>query len=233
MDSDPRRRVRAHPPQRGRLTDRRRDALDRLWPRFGVTVGEAHGELNLTDLFGRAAPVVLEIGFGMGDVTAAMAAADPASNYLAVDVNTIGVADLLALIDRQGLTNVRVAKGDALDLVTHLPPASLAAIHVFFPDPWPKARHHGRRLIQPTHVTLLTSRLEPDGLLRCATDSADYAESMLATLTAEPSLTNSHEAFAPRPEQRPLTKFERRGLDAGRRVFDLEFRRAAANSLTS
>lgn len=214
---------RAYPPQRGRLTTRRRDVLDRLWPRFGVAPDLT--ELDLPVLFGRTAPVVLEIGFGMGEATATMAAADPGRDYLAVDVNSVGVADLLDLVDRSGLTNVRVRQGDALDLVrSQLSGRCLSAIHVFFPDPWLKARHRERRLIQPGHVRVLASRLVPGGVLRCATDSDDYAEAMMATLTAEPALSNVYERFAPRDESRPVTKFERRGLAAGRSVHDLVFR---------
>jgi tRNA (guanine-N7-)-methyltransferase len=226
VETEPRQRVRTYPPQRSRLTQRRRDALSRLWPRFGVGIDICGKELDLSEVFGRSAPVVLEIGFGMGEATVAMAAADPQRNYLAVDVNLAGVADLLDLLDREALANVRVARGDALDLVGHqLGEQSLAAIHVFFPDPWRKARHRERRLVQPEHVRTLSSRLRPGGHLHCATDSVEYATSMLATLTAEDSLTNVYERFAPRHEQRPLTKFEQRGLAAGRPVFDLAFLR--------
>ncbi|GII20418.1 tRNA (guanosine(46)-N7)-methyltransferase TrmB [Planosporangium mesophilum] len=209
------------------MGERHRAALDRLWPLYGVPVtGEP---LDLAVLFGRRAPLVLEIGSGMGDATADMAAADPDRDYLAVDVHTPGVANLLALVEERGLANVRVAFGDALDLLGHqLAPDSLAAIHVFFPDPWPKARHHKRRLIQPRHVELLRSRLVPGGTLHCATDSADYAEAMLETLTADPGLTNAHRGYAPRPSYRPLTKFEERGVRAGRDVFDLIFTRSPA-----
>ncbi|MGC9669875.1 tRNA (guanosine(46)-N7)-methyltransferase TrmB [Planosporangium sp. 12N6] len=206
------------------MGERHRDALDRLLPVYGLPVtGEP---VDLAALFGRRAPVVLEIGSGMGDATVGMAAADPGRDYLAVDVHTPGIANLLALIEERGLTNVRVALGDALELVGgQLAPDSLAAIHVFFPDPWPKARHHKRRLIQPRHVALLRSRLVPGGTLHCATDSADYAEAMVETLTADPELTNAHPGYAPRPPYRPLTKFEERGVRAGRDVFDLIFTR--------
>jgi tRNA (guanine-N7-)-methyltransferase len=204
------------------MGDRQRDALERLAPMYGVPV--AGEPLDLAGLFGRLAPVVLEIGSGMGDATADMAAADPDRDYLAVDVHTPGIANLLALIEARALANVRVALGDALDLVGHqLAPGSLDAVHVFFPDPWPKARHHKRRLIQPRHVALLRSRLAPGGTLHCATDSADYAQAMLATLDADPELTNSCDGYAPRPSYRPLTKFEQRGVQAGREVFDLIF----------
>ncbi|MBO4208958.1 tRNA (guanosine(46)-N7)-methyltransferase TrmB [Micromonospora echinofusca] len=221
-------RIRTFHPRRGRLGERQRDALDRLWPTLGVVVPEAAGPdtppLDLATLFGRRAPVVLEIGSGMGDATVTMAAADPNRDYLAVEVHTPGIANLLSLVERHGLGNVRIARGDALDLVRYLLPAgSLDAVHVFFPDPWPKARHHKRRLIQPAHVALLRSRLTPGGTLHCATDWAEYASAMHDTLAADPELTNTVDGYAPRPAHRPVTKFERRALLAGRPVFDLMF----------
>jgi tRNA (guanine-N7-)-methyltransferase len=221
------RAIRTFHPRRGRISGERVDALARLSPRFGLTIAGAGnpGSLDLAELFGREAPVVLEIGSGMGDATAAMAAADPDRDYLAVDVHTPGLAHLLTLVEARGLTNVRVARGDALELLTSLAPGALAAIHVFFPDPWPKARHHKRRLIQPKHLGLFASRLAQDGMLHCATDAADYAEGMLEALTADSAFLNTFDGYAPRPAHRPETKFERRGLDAGRGVFDLVFRR--------
>jgi tRNA (guanine-N7-)-methyltransferase len=226
-------RIRTFHPRRGRLGERRRDALARLWPAYGVEVTDRGGPLDPAELFGRPAPLVLEIGSGMGDATAAMAAADPARDYLAVEVHTPGIAHLLSLVERRGLRNLRVARGDALDLVTHrLVPGALDAVHVFFPDPWPKTRHHKRRLIQPATVALLASRLIPTapgrhggGTLHLATDWPDYAHAALATLTAEPLLVNAHDGFAPRPAHRPRTRFEERALRAGRPVFDLVFRR--------
>ena len=223
--------IRTYHPRRGRLSGRHFDALERLWPGYGVMIAEppAVGPgavLDTTVLFGRQAPVVLEIGSGMGDATADMAAADPERGYLAVEVHTPGIANLLSLVEDRGLTNLRIASGDALDLLRYqLAPQSLDAVHIFFPDPWPKARHHKRRLIQPAHVALLASRLAPGGTLHCATDWAHYGEAMLTTLTAEPRLANCYDGYAPRPAHRPLTKFEQRGIDAGRGVADLVFRR--------
>ncbi|MEW2375117.1 tRNA (guanosine(46)-N7)-methyltransferase TrmB [Micromonospora sp. NPDC047812] len=209
------------------MSSRQTDALDRLWPVYGLHVPERPGTpVDLAALFGRRAPLVLEIGSGMGDTTAEMAAADPGRDYLAVEVHTPGIANLLDLVDRHGLRNVRVAQGDALDLVAGLPEASLDAVHVFFPDPWPKSRHHKRRIIQPAHVALLRSRLTPGGTLHCATDWAEYAEAMRQTLDADPGLVDAHEGFAPRPAHRPVTKFERRALRAGRPIFDLIHRRS-------
>lgn len=201
--------------RRGRLRAGRLDALTRLWPRFGVP---ADGPVVVD---------VLEIGSGMGDATVAMAAADPDRSYLAVEVHTAGVANLLRLLDEAGLANVRVAHGDALAVVRdRIPPDSLRAIHVFFPDPWPKARHAKRRLIQPERVELLAGRLAPGGLLHCATDDPGYAEQMLEVLSGS-TLTNVHSGFAGRPEHRPVTRYERRGLADGRPSSDLIFRRGA------
>lgn len=218
LDATP---IRTFHPRRGRLSGRHEDALTRLWPRWGVPIAP----VDAGALFGRQASLVLEIGSGMGDATVAMAEADPARDYLAVEVHTPGIANLLARVEERGLTNVRVAHGDALELVREIAPASLDAVHAFFPDPWPKVRHHKRRLIQPDHVALLRSRLVPGGTLHCATDWAAYAEAMLATLDADPELVNAFDGYAPRPAHRPLTKFEQRGIDAGRAIVDLVFRR--------
>ncbi|HEX5595962.1 MAG TPA: tRNA (guanosine(46)-N7)-methyltransferase TrmB [Micromonosporaceae bacterium] len=238
--------MRTFHPRRGRLSGRHVAALDRLWPTYGLVIpytplGNRHDGCRLgapaaqsdvpamldpVTLFGRQAPLVLEIGSGMGDATAEMAATDTGRDYLAVEVHTPGIANLLALIEERRLANVRIARGDALDLLRHgLPEESLDAVHVFFPDPWPKVRHHKRRLIQPDHVALLRSRLAPGGTLHCATDWAEYAEAMLQTMNADPELVNVYENFAPRPAHRPVTRFEQRARTAGRAVFDLIFRR--------
>ena len=204
--------VRTYHLRSGRLSGRHHDALDRLAERFAFIPGE---------------PVdVLEIGSGMGDATARMAAADPGRRYLAVEVHTPGVANLLHLAEEAGLDNLRIAQTDAIALLeTDIPPASLAAVHVFFPDPWPKLKHHKRRLVVPGRVALLRDRLRPGGLLHCATDDAGYAASMLGVLGADPGLRNRHDGFAPRPEHRPLTKFELRAVKAGRTAYDLMFER--------
>jgi tRNA (guanine-N7-)-methyltransferase len=208
--------------RRGRMRPGQRDAITRLLPTFGVTVtGEP---IDPASLFGRRAPLVLEIGSGSGDATAAMAAADPERDYLAAEVHSPGVAHLLLLIEQRGLTNVRVAHGDALELAERrLPPGCLTAVHTFFPDPWPKARHHKRRLFQPHHVAMLRSRLAPGGTLHATTDWPDYAQAMLDTLTADPELVNAHDRWAPRQPDRPVTKYERRALAERRRVFEVAF----------
>nr|WP_329133251.1 tRNA (guanosine(46)-N7)-methyltransferase TrmB [Streptomyces sp. NBC_01476] len=218
-------RIRSFHARRGRITQAQAAAIERHWPRWGV---ELDGRpLDLAALFGSPdLPVVLEIGFGMGDATAAMAAADPGTGILAVDVHTPGQGNLLALADRAGLTNVRVANGDAIVLLRDmLPPASLSGLRVYFPDPWPKAKHHKRRLIQPEFLALVLPLLRPGSLVHCATDWEPYAEQMLEVLTATPGLTNAYGGFAPRPDFRPETKFERQGLAKGHVVRDLVFRR--------
>jgi tRNA (guanine-N7-)-methyltransferase len=178
--------------------------------------------LVLPELFGRSAPVVLEIGFGMGELTAAMAAAEPDRDFLGVEVHTPGIGNLLAHVGDAGLTNVRVAHGDAMQLVHRIAPGALDAVHVFFPDPWPKARHHKRRLIGPGNVALLRERLRPGGRLHCATDWPAYAEAMRETLENDPGLRHAADGRDGRLE----TKFERRGTVAGRPITDLIYVRA-------
>ena len=217
--SAPPRAIRSFVLRQGRMSPAQQRACDELLPRYGV---EASGPLDFAALFGNAHPVVLEIGFGMGETTAAIAAAHPHVNFLGVEMHLPGVGALLRRIDAQGVANVRVVRRDAVEVVEHLLPlASLAGIHVYFPDPWPKKRHHKRRLLQPPFVHALARRLAPGGYLHVATDWQPYAEEILATLSAEPLLANSAEGFAPRPVWRPLTKFEQRGLARGHAVFDL------------
>ncbi len=228
------RRIRSFHPRKGRMSDAQRGALARLWKAYGIRVdGEALLDLGrLFDAGGPDAagrPVVLEIGFGMGDATATMAAADPGTGILAVDVHTPGHGNLLRRIESDQLDNVRLAEGDAVVLLRdQLAPASMDGLRIYFPDPWPKARHHKRRLIQPEFVALAVSRLRPGSLVHCATDWEPYAEQMLEVLSASPDLENLHpegSGYAPRPDWRPVTKFERQGLDKGHTVQDLLFRR--------
>jgi tRNA (guanine-N7-)-methyltransferase len=208
--------VRTFHPRRGRLSARHHDALARLMPRYGMP---AEGLLDATTLFGREIPLVVEIGSGMGEATVEMAAADEGRGYLAVEIHTPGVANLLATVEERGLVNVRVAFSDALRLLRERVAAgTLDAVHAFFPDPWPKARHHKRRLFQPAHVALLASRLRAGGTLWCATDWAGYATVMAATMGADPLLIPGGRRCA-----RPVTKFERRGRDAGRAIVDLVY----------
>jgi tRNA (guanine-N7-)-methyltransferase len=217
--------IRSYVLRQGRLTEAQRRARDELLPRFGVPF--APGLLDLDRLFGRAAPKVLEIGFGMGETTADIASRHPDADYLGVEVHTPGVGALLKRVAVLGLTNVRVIQHDAVEVLERMiPPASLDGVHVFFPDPWPKKRHHKRRLIQPPFVSLLASRMKPGAYLHVATDWEDYAQWLLETLSGEPLLANTARGFAPRPEHRPLTKFENRGLKLGHGVWDVMFRRA-------
>ncbi|MBV9025365.1 MAG: tRNA (guanosine(46)-N7)-methyltransferase TrmB [Streptomycetaceae bacterium] len=237
------RRIRTFHPRRGRMTAAQADAINRLWPQWGVDIDGR--PLDLAALFGTGfgtgfstdcstdcsvstgeppLPVVVEIGFGMGEATARMASDDPGTGILAVDVHTPGQGNLLHLTERNGLSNIRVANGDAVILFRDmLPPASLAGLRVYFPDPWPKARHHKRRLIQPEFIRLAISRLAPGAVVHCATDWEPYAEQMLDVLSAEPELINQYDGYAPRPDSRPMTKFERQGLNKGHIVHDLLF----------
>ncbi|TCP57366.1 tRNA (guanine-N(7)-)-methyltransferase [Tamaricihabitans halophyticus] len=217
----------------GRMTVGQERAWQRSWPSLGREISELPaGELDIAGWFGRGAPVQLEIGSGMGETTAALAAAEPEVNYLAVEVYPPGLAQLLLRAESLGVTNLRLLRGDAVVLLTeHLAPGSLAGVRVFFPDPWPKKRHHKRRLIQPEFVALLASRIAPGGRLHLATDWADYAEQMLDVCTAEPTLVNEYpDGWAPRPDWRPVTKFEARARAEGRQSRDLIFRRSQGAS---
>jgi tRNA (guanine-N7-)-methyltransferase len=190
--------------------------------------------LDFEAVFGRAAPTILEIGCGMGETTAAIAQAHPHSDYLGVEVHSPGVGSLLKLIEEKQLTNLRIIQHDAVEVAEQmLAPDSLAGVHVFFPDPWPKKRHHKRRLIQAAFVRLLASRLTVGGYIHLATDWQDYSDQMLSVLTSEPLLENTADAFAPRPEYRPATKFELRGVRLGHRVWDLVFRRTASSQASA
>lgn len=207
----------------GRTSNAQRRAVDELLPRFGIPWTESPIDLDAN--FGRHAPKVLEIGFGMGEGTAALASANPDIDYLGIEVHTPGVGNLLKLAEAGALTNLRIITHDAVEVLgTMLQPASLAGAHIFFPDPWPKVRHHKRRLIQPPFVALLASRLAAGGYVHLATDWVEYADQMLDVLTAEPLLSNTCDGFAPRPSTRPITKFEERGLRLGHEVRDLVFR---------
>lgn len=219
-----------HPPIRsyvlrqGRFSRGQQRAYEELLPRFGVPYAPA--PLDFPALFGRPAPVVAEVGSGMGETTARIAAGNPDVDYLAIEVHTPGVGSLLKHLGEHALTNVRVVQHDAVEVMRDMvAPGSLAGVHVFFPDPWPKKRHHKRRLIQPAFTALAASRLSPGGYLHVATDWEDYAYRVLEVLEATPGLANAAEGFSPRPAWRPETKFERRGLKLGHGVWDIVFRR--------
>lgn len=208
------------------MSNAQRRAYEQLLARYAIPYAPAALDLAVT--FGRSAPTILEIGFGMGETTTAIAQAHPEHNYLGVEVHSPGVGSLLKQIDEHGLSNLRIVQHDAVEVVENmLAPACLAGIHVFFPDPWPKKRHHKRRLIQPPFVDLLATRLAPGGYLHLATDWEEYAQQMLEVAQAEPALANLAEGFAPRPDHRPLTKFEARGRRLGHAVWDVLFQRVA------
>ena len=218
----PGRSIRSFVVRAGRMGPGQARALAELGPRFLLPF--AAEPIDFPTCFGRAAPCVLEIGFGMGDATAAIAQALPGTDFIGVEVHAPGVGALLKRIGELGLSNLRLVQHDAVDVLEQMiAPASLAGVHVFFPDPWHKLKHNKRRLIQSDFVRLLASRLAPGGTLHCATDWQPYAEQMLAVLAGEPTLTNTAAGFAPRPEHRPLTKFEHRGLKLGHSVWDLVF----------
>ncbi len=220
------RHIRSFVLRAGRLSPGQARAIDELWASYGVD--HQPTRLDAAAVFGRNAPLVLEIGFGMGNTTAEIAAARPDLNFLAIDVHPPGVGNLLKLIEAGGLTNLRVMRHDAVEVVRDmLAPDSLQGVHIYFPDPWPKARHHKRRLLQPPFVHLLSSRLAPEGYFHCATDWEHYAAQMLEVLGAEPMLSNTAAGYAERPDWRPPTKFENRGLRLGHGVWDLLFRRRA------
>jgi tRNA (guanine-N7-)-methyltransferase len=198
-----------------------------LMPDFGVPYAEA--PLDFPRVFGRTAPVIVEVGFGMGETTARIAAENPGNDYLAIEVHAPGVGSLLKRIGEGGITNIRIVQHDAVEVLRNMvPESSLAAMHVFFPDPWPKKRHHKRRLLQAEFVALAASRLAPGGILHVATDWQEYAEHVLAVLRACDALANTADGFAPRPAWRPETKFERRGIALGHGVWDLVFERRTA-----
>ncbi|HZP91979.1 MAG TPA: tRNA (guanosine(46)-N7)-methyltransferase TrmB [Burkholderiales bacterium] len=209
--------------RQGRISGAQQRAYDALLPVYGLPYRPA--PIDLDAAFGRRAPKILEIGFGMGETTARIAAAHPENDYLGVEVHTPGVGSLLRQVEAGALRNVRVIQHDAVEVVRDMiPEGSLAGAHVFFPDPWPKKRHHKRRLLQPRFVHALALRLAPGGYLHVATDWKDYADQVLEVLQAEPLLVNTARGFSPRPEYRPLTKFESRGLKLGHAVWDLVFR---------
>ena len=218
------RRIRSFVTRAGRLSVAQARALEQLGPTFCLPYQKA--PLDIAASFGRSAPTILEIGTGMGDATAYIASLMPEKNFIGVEVHTPGIGSLLKLIGEKSLNNLRLIQHDAVEVVTHmLAPDSLAGIHVFFPDPWHKARHNKRRLIQSAFVELLVSRIAPGGYLHCATDWEDYAVQMLEVLSAEPLLKNTADGYAARPEYRPLTKFENRGIRLGHGVWDLVFTR--------
>jgi tRNA (guanine-N7-)-methyltransferase len=216
--------IRSYVLRQGRTSAAQQRALDTLYTRYGLPYSP--NCIDARELFGRDAPLVLEIGSGMGETTAAIAAAQPDTNFIAVEVHGPGVGSLLNRIEAQALGNLRVIRHDAVEVLEHMiADDSLAGLQLFFPDPWPKKRHHKRRLVQPAFVALAARKLAPGGYLHVATDWQEYAEHILTVLCGEPLLENTAAGFAARPAHRPLTKFEQRGLALGHPVRDLLFRR--------
>lgn len=210
--------------RQGRVSNAQRRAHETLMPKYGLPFVESL--LDLDQIFGRSGPRFLEIGFGMGETTAAIAQAHPHHDYIAIEVHTPGVGSLMKQLEAFGLTNVRIIQHDVVEVLQHmLPLDSLEGVHIFFPDPWPKARHHKRRLIQPEFVALLCRHLKRDGYIHAATDWENYAGKILEVLSHEPQLANTAQDYASRPEYRPLTKFEQRGLRLGHGVWDLIFQK--------
>lgn len=222
----PRRPVRSFVRREGRMTHSQRVAFEQLWSNYGVTL--SHDLVDVRTAFPRAAPLVLEIGFGMGDTLATLAAADSARNYLGIEVHRPGVGRLLARLEREQIANVRVLNADAVEVLErHVADGSLDAVLVFFPDPWPKTRHRKRRLIRAPFVALLARKLRAGGVLHMATDWEDYAQQMLETVGADAAFVNRAGAghYSARPAYRPLTKFEQRGQRLGHGIWDLVFER--------
>jgi tRNA (guanine-N7-)-methyltransferase len=215
--------------RQGRITAAQARAQRELGPLYSIPF--CRTPLDLEAVFGRNAPKVLEIGFGMGETTAGVALAHPEIDYVGIEVHTPGVGSLLRRVHALGLTNIRVIQHDAVEVIEHMiAPGSLAGVHVFFPDPWPKTRHHKRRLLQRAFVELLATRMRPGAYLHVATDWEDYAQQIFAVLSAEPTLANMAQRFSPRPETRPQTKFEQRGLKLGHRVWELVFQKSSRST---
>ena len=227
--ANPHGHIRSFVLRQGRVSNAQQRYYEEMMAKIGVPYVPAPHDL--ATVFGRNAPKILEIGFGMGETSAAIAAANPGNDYLGIEVHTPGVGSLCKLIAENNIANQRIVQHDAVEVLRDMiQPGVLSGVHIFFPDPWPKARHHKRRLIQPPLVALLASRLKPGGYIHCATDWEEYAQQMLAVLSAETPLENnadSADGFAPRPDYRPLTKFEQRGLRLGHGVWDVIFRKRA------
>ncbi|MCK9261746.1 MAG: tRNA (guanosine(46)-N7)-methyltransferase TrmB [Azoarcus sp.] len=218
------RSIRSFVLRQGRMSGAQQRFMEDMLPKIGVPYQATPIDLDV--VFGRKAPKILEIGFGMGETTAKIAAAAPEKDFLGIEVHGPGVGALCKLVSEQALSNVRIMQHDAVEVMRDMiADGTLAGVHVFFPDPWRKARHHKRRIIQPDFVALVATKLAPGGYLHCATDWENYAHWMLEVLAAEPALENTADGFAPRPDYRPLTKFENRGLRLGHGVWDLVFRR--------
>lgn len=216
-------RIRSFIRRQGRATTGQKQALENHWDKYCLPPQQA---FDADQAFGRQAPLIVEIGFGNGASLADMAEANPALNYLGIEVHRPGVGHLMMLLEQRGITNVRIYHHDAIEILEQkIADHSLAGVHLFFPDPWHKRRHHKRRIVRPSFLELLNKKLKPGGYFHAATDWKDYATDMLATLSADAGLRNSSQTgdYCLRPDYRPLTKFENRGLNLGHGVWDLIF----------
>ncbi|MGZ5044017.1 MAG: tRNA (guanosine(46)-N7)-methyltransferase TrmB [Methylobacter sp.] len=224
-EKTPSHRIRSFIRRQGRITQGQQLALDNHWDRYCLN---PNADYDFSQVFGRTAPLIVEIGFGSGDSLAKMAAANPDKDYIGIEVHRPGVGHLMLLLDQQGLTNVRIYCHDAIEIIERkIADNSLAGVHLFFPDPWPKKKHHKRRIVRPSFVELLARKLQPGGYFHAATDWQNYAESMLEVLSAGTRISNSSNTgdYCERPDYRPLTKFEQRGIRLGHGVWDLIFKK--------
>ena len=222
-DERPRKGIKSFVKRVGRVTNAQSEALEKYYDKYNLAP-EGSEQLDKEKIFGRSAPVVFEIGFGNGDSLAKMAAAAPENDYIGIEVHRPGIGHLLNLTEQAGLKNVRIMEGDAVEVLqNNMPDGFLHGVQLFFPDPWPKKRHFKRRIVQPSWVNKIYAKLEKGGFLHMATDWENYAEHMMEVLEADERFENPNGAgnFAPRPEHRPETKFERRGIDLGHGVWDL------------
>lgn len=224
-EQTPSHRIRSFIRRQGRITQGQQLALECHWDKYCL---DPAVDYDFSQVFGRTAPLIVEIGFGTGDSLAKMAAANPENDYIGIEVHRPGVGHLMLLLDQQNLTNVRIYCHDAIDIIEHkIADNSLAGVHLFFPDPWPKKKHHKRRIVRPSFVDLLVRKLQPGGYFHAATDWQNYAEHMLEILSAGAGLGNTSATgdYCERPEYRPLTRFEQRGLRLGHGVWDLIFKK--------
>lgn len=225
----PPRKIRSFIRRQGRITQGQQFALDNYWDKYCLDPSKS---LGLEQVFGRKAALCVEIGFGNGDCLAQIASDNPDKNYIGIEVHRPGVGHLMMLLEQRGLANVRVYCHDAVEVLTkNLPDNSLSAVHLFFPDPWPKKKHHKRRIVQPGFLDLLAKKLKPGGYFHAATDWENYAREMLSVLLTQEQFSNTvpDSGFCERPGYRPLTKFEQRGLNLGHGVWDLVFTRNSAS----
>ena len=218
------RAIRSFVLRQGRVSPAQQRSVENLMPRFGVPYQTAL--IDLEKIFHRNAEKFLEIGFGMGETTATIAAAHPEHDYLGIEVHTPGVGALLKIVSEKGINNIRIVQHDAVEVLQHMiADDTFSGVHIFFPDPWPKTRHHKRRLIQPKFIELITAKIKSGGYIHAATDWQEYVEQILSVLSNESKLQNTAESYAPRPSYRPQTKFEARGIKLGHGVWDCVFKK--------